>query len=504
MEKEIVVVVEVDVEDDAVAEKEKNDSGGEMKIDDADFGWGFDEDEESKSKDKGGEVDTQDDGWGFDDSTSKAGPSKSDDLANAASPEGDGWDFEDVSMTSTAPPPPIVKPAKPAREAKRLGKKVAKVKHDIDEDVWGSGSESQVPKETPKDQWGGWEEPKEEVAKPALSPKRLKTKVLKEEKRTVKERYLVSRACDKLLDIAERVLKESRDLGTMVPPSPSFHSTPSILHASAVDIFDIYRSLLPVLFASQIRDVPTISMQLYNDSQYLASKLDADLEGVATRLIANGDHYFEAQLDIQRESLEGILGEANGFEGVGEDVVFRRCEKVVKGLLHSLESLARVLKAVLPTSTYLSVTGYLLDYSVSRIATDILALDDITEIESNRLNELCKLLHPLESLFILQPEQVSSFFPIPYRDTKLTDKRLPSPSPQQPSSIVAQVPHWLRFCYISELLQANLVDITYLLETGALVDFTTTELVSVVRALFADSPKRDATIEKIEGAAAAA
>jgi centromere/kinetochore protein ZW10 len=45
---------------------------------------------------------------------------------------------------------------------------------------------------------------------------------------------------------------------------------------------------------------------------------------------------------------------------------------------------------------------------------------------------------------------------------------------------------------------ASLVDITYLFDTGALVDFTTEELVNVIKALFADSPKRDAAIERIE------
>lgn len=46
--------------------------------------------------------------------------------------------------------------------------------------------------------------------------------------------------------------------------------------------------------------------------------------------------------------------------------------------------------------------------------------------------------------------------------------------------------------------QANLVDILYLFDSGALIDFTTSELVSLIRALFADSEKRDDAIERIE------
>ena len=37
--------------------------------------------------------------------------------------------------------------------------------------------------------------------------------------------------------------------------------------------------------------------------------------------------------------------------------------------------------------------------------------------------------------------------------------------------VVAYVPSWLKFSYPSEVLAASMVDITYLFEEGALVDF---------------------------------
>lgn len=83
-------------------------------------------------------------------------------------------------------------------------------------------------------------------------------------------------------------------------------------------------------------------------------------------------------------------------------------------------------------TTYLSVMGHLVDFTVERISSDILALQDITESESNRLNDLVKLLQPLEAVFVTE----------------------------QPSSIVAQVPHWLKFCYISELLVCAFPDLS--------------------------------------------
>jgi len=81
---------------------------------------------------------------------------------------------------------------------------------------------------------------------------------------------------------------------------------------------------------------------------------------------------------------------------------------------------------VLPTTTYLAVIGYLLDEAVLRITSDILDLRDITEVESERINDLLKPIRGLEDVFTVQEGQ--------------------------PSNIVAHVPHWLKFCYVSELL----------------------------------------------------
>jgi hypothetical protein len=54
---------------------------------------------------------------------------------------------------------------------------------------------------------------------------------------------------------------------------------------------------------------------------------------------------------------------------------------------------------VLPASTLDVFLGYLVDSLVQIISSDILALQDITELESNRLTDLLELVHPLENLF---------------------------------------------------------------------------------------------------------
>jgi len=65
--------------------------------------------------------------------------------------------------------------------------------------------------------------------------------------------------------------------------------------------------------------------------------------------------------------------------------------------------------------------------------------------------------------------------------------------------IAAYVPSWLKYCYLSELLEASLVDISYLFDEGALMDFRVEELVQLVRALFSDTPMRANVIKKVTG-----
>jgi hypothetical protein len=49
------------------------------------------------------------------------------------------------------------------------------------------------------------------------------------------------------------------------------------------------------------------------------------------------------------------------------------------------------------------------------------------------------------------------------------------------------------------LQEASMADISYLFEEGALVDFDVEELARLVRALFADTPLRATTINKLLG-----
>jgi centromere/kinetochore protein ZW10 len=64
---------------------------------------------------------------------------------------------------------------------------------------------------------------------------------------------------------------------------------------------------------------------------------------------------------------------------------------------------------ILNKSKYFGALGSLVNFCLTSVIGDILALPDITEVESHRLSELCRILHALEGLFVDAPGQVRSY-----------------------------------------------------------------------------------------------
>lgn len=67
------------------------------------------------------------------------------------------------------------------------------------------------------------------------------------------------------------------------------------------------------------------------------------------------------------------------------------------------------MQGILSKSKYFDALGSLVNFCLTSVMGDILALPDITEVESHRLSELCRILHALEGLFVDDPEQVRSY-----------------------------------------------------------------------------------------------
>lgn len=172
----------------------------------------------------------------------------------------------------------------------------------------------------------------------------------------------------------------------------------------------------------------------------------------------------------QETALSDLLAETDEFSDISDQIVFEKDLRILEDVRLKIEALYRVWMDVLPAETCLTSIGRLIDGVLDDICRFILQFDDITADESDRIHQLCKALTSLEALFA-----------------------------SRGASIVGYSTHWLRFNYLAELMEASLADITYLWETGALVDFTSDQLVHLLLALFTDTPLRAEVIGKVSG-----
>lgn len=467
-----------------------------------DDAWGFDDDVNSGT---GSSFEMEADGWGFDDEvipgfepepkTEEPSPSLNDDHKDEPSSAwgwddnqniepleeteetawDDPWGDEPSSVTqSNFPPAPSV--ASP-KVATRLEKAANKGKKRLNEISPIDSPEISIPlssKQSPN--------LLSHAPRPVVPNMHTPSLGKQQSKGTILESYSVSGRMKRVIRLVEDVLNEGKQFAAakIVPPSESTSAPGSVIFQSASSILDLHMALYPVKFSKELT-FPERGVQFSNDCLYLSGEVERLRNAAAVglgvpalvlerlsectkryKLLA--DSWFYDVIERQRQTVDDLLVEgAHGFIDTGDQDRYDECENAISQVLQEIRRLAQRLKGVLTKSKYYTTIGMVTDAALSRILQDVLALPDIPEMESHRLSELCRILNALEGLFVEDPD------------------------PNQPSFVVAYVPSWLKFSYLSELLEASMADITYLFEESALVDFEVDELVRLVRALFADT-----------------
>lgn len=433
------------------------------------------------------------DAWGFDDQKQNA---RAEPVVEGLESNGNGWEFDDDIDVE----PDEVKPENGDNK-------------DDPGDAWGWNDEEQSSEDVPEET--AWDDPWGDIpdgptpALPSLtsheaadtspeavikgkagvngkSPKTAASTVPHKppEKRppklTLTETYLVSGQVMEILKIVENVLNEGVELAAsnIFPPSKS--SIGNLLLQTAPSVVDLYKALYPVVFSGELKTALDAPARFSNDCLYLSQELER-IDGGAVkdriqesqhRLEILGNSWLDDTIENHKQSVDEIIRNgAVGFTFTGDQDRYDECEAALNKVLQDIKRLAQRWKGILTKSKYYMAIGSVTEAVLSRVLEDVLALPDIPEEESRRLAELCRILHALEGLFVEHSEQ--------------------------PSFVVSYAPSWLKYSYLSELLEASMADITYLFEEGALVDFEVDELVRLVRALFADTNLRTITINKL-------
>lgn len=318
----------------------------------------------------------------------------------------------------------------------------------------------------------------------------LRSPAVKKEKCTISQRSIAFiKLVTSLIDDIAAILDEGEAART-----PGLDA--KYLVEALNDVLDLHRALMPVGHAETLSNVPTLAAQFANDCSYIARELAAldktweavkshhslklteanelSLEQHARLTGLLGQRSFDAQLLVQQRILSECLAEANGFQATFDEAYYQACQRAMRQVIVVIQQLSKAWKPVLSRSYYLAAIGRLIDSVLRRVLRDVTTMEDISEVEGEKLSVLVKSLAELEDIF------------------------RPTPHSEQ-SDVAIHVPSWFKASYLSDILTGSLVDIEFLyFEAGALVDYTKQELTALIRALFSDTPKRARLIERIQ------
>lgn len=230
-------------------------------------------------------------------------------------------------------------------------------------------------------------------------------------------------------------------------------------------------------------------MYLYNDSIYLAERLRAfsgehgfsRLAGDIDSIEKFGRLSYGREMHSQRTILTDLLDGCQGFSSCNAQPYLGECERAIKATVDRVRGVHSEWKSILSPSVLLQSIGSLLSTGINKIILDIEDLGDISDPESQRLAGFCSSVSKLEDLFLPDVSE---------------ERRGTGDEPIAMTAIY--VPNWLKFQYLINILESSLADIKYLWTEGELkLEFSSDELIDLIKALFADSEHRRKAISEI-------
>ncbi|KAG5358516.1 hypothetical protein CJU89_5110 [Yarrowia sp. B02] len=238
--------------------------------------------------------------------------------------------------------------------------------------------------------------------------------------------------------------------------------------SQTANFYALYRALVPLAYRSA-----KSPLALYNDIELInnhirAQKDEAELAAELELMDKFGKRHLRQVLEGHQNKVAEILNGAGGFQNCShEGGNLFNCQAAAEKLTSYLTQLSDEWEGQVSDNTRMQMLGTLLNSAATTIVTDVENLGDISEAESQELAKLVAVISAgVESLF---GEALTATF----------------------------CQNWLKFEYLGQILESNLADIRYLLETGALVDYSPEELVSLVQSLFSDSERREKLIGDI-------
>ncbi|ORY98412.1 hypothetical protein BCR42DRAFT_215217 [Absidia repens] len=149
-------------------------------------------------------------------------------------------------------------------------------------------------------------------------------------------------------------------------------------------------------------------------------------------------------------------------------------ENAIAIIVGQVQSLANSIRSVVTPTLYNAILVELVNGVVGRLTEDLLSMADISADASHSMALALNGVAQLANVFLSDNGGISEI------------------------QLRQWIPRWQGFWMIKEMLELNMADILAALHRGDLCMFTHQELVHLVCALFADTPRRDETLRIIK------
>ncbi|XP_008830970.1 centromere/kinetochore protein zw10 homolog isoform X1 [Nannospalax galili] len=301
----------------------------------------------------------------------------------------------------------------------------------------------------------------------------------------------ISESVKKLMELAYQTLLEA---------TTSSDQCAVQLFYSVRNIFHLFHDVVPTYHKENLQKLPQLAAIHHNNCMYIAHHLltlghqfrlrlapvlcggTATFVDLVPGFRRLGTECFLAQMRAQKGELLERLSSARSFSNMDDEENYSAACKAIRQVLHQLKRLGIVWQGVLPVSIYCKAMGTLLNTAISEVIGKITALEDISTEDGDRLYSLCKAV---------MDEGPQVFAP-------LSDE---NKNKKYQEEVPIYVSKWMPFKELMLMLQASLQEIGDRWADGKgplATAFSSSEVKSLIRALFQNTERRAAALAKIK------
>ncbi|KAI5340223.1 hypothetical protein L3X38_019497 [Prunus dulcis] len=307
------------------------------------------------------------------------------------------------------------------------------------------------------------------------------------------ESCVVSKAAIQLMKLVHQTLKDV----CLSSPRVAFE-----FYRAARDALLLYEVVIPVKLERQLDGINQVAVLMYNDCLYLSQEIlglafeyrsdfpssikeHAMFVDMAPRFHLMAEEILQRQVKLVIHNLREALDGADGFQNTHQMQQFQSAKFSIDQVVFILEKVRMIWEPLLLASTYKRSMCMVLESVFSRVAKDILLLDDMAAEETLELQRLIHVM--LESLISLL-DGLAALQVVKSQEgiTCTLDDLIPS---------------LRKIRKLADLLDMPLKSITTAWESGQLhsCGFTTSEVVDFIKAIFQDSTLRRECLGRING-----